>query len=126
MRLPEKWLLPMDKAILGQFNELKKNLPASDHVKLSADADSVLEDADEALNSNDASEVLEYRRQLGRKVDWDSIEKNPSTPSEVQNAARAKVYQLLTGKTHAEIPDTVELDKTLQPNLELRSHLTSY
>jgi len=56
-------------------------------------------------------------------ADWDAIEKNPSTPSEVQNAARAKVYQQLTGKIHAEIPDTVELDKTLQPNLELRSHL---
>jgi hypothetical protein len=106
-----------------QFEALKKNLPASDRVKLSADADSVLEDADKALNSNDPSEVLEYRRQLGRKIDWDSIEKNPSTPSEVQNAARAKVYQQLTGKIHAEIPETVELDKTLQPNLELRSHL---
>jgi hypothetical protein len=107
----------------AQFDALKENIPASDRAKLSADADSVLEDADKALNSTDPTEVLEYRRQLGRKIDWDSIEKNPSTPSEVQNAARAKVYQQLTGKIHAEIPDTVELDKTLQPNLELRSHL---
>jgi len=107
----------------AQFDALKENIPASDRVKLSADADSVLEDADKALNSTDPTEVLEYRRQLGRKIDWDSIEKNPSTPSEVQNAARAKVYQQLTGKIHAEIPETVELDKVLQPNLELRSHL---
>jgi hypothetical protein len=34
-----------------------------------------------------------------------------------------KVYRALGDKIHTEIPATVELDKTLQPNLELRSHL---
>ena len=104
---------------------LNKNLPASDAEKLSRDIDGVMKDADKALNSNDPAEVLEYRRQLGNKIDWDKIEKNPSTPAEVQNAARAKVYKAIGEKIHNEIPETVELDKSLSPNLELRSHMRS-
>jgi hypothetical protein len=60
---------------------------------------------------------------LGKKIDWDKLENNPTTPAEVQNLARAKVYKALGDKIHVEIPDTVALDKTLQPNLELRSHM---
>jgi hypothetical protein len=70
-------------------------------------------------------EILEHRRQLGRQIDWDKIEKNPSTPQEVQNAARARVYRALGEKIHDEIPTTVNIDKGLQPNLELMSHMKS-
>ncbi len=108
----------------SDLEAMKKLLPASDRVKLSADVDDVLEDADKALNTTDPVELLEHRRQLGRQIDWDKIEKNPSTPQEVQNAARARVYRALGEKIH-EIPGTVALDKTLQPNLELMSHMKS-
>lgn len=111
--------------LLDYIDNLKKNLPASDAEKLAKDIDGVLKDADKALNSTDPNEVLEYRRQLGQKIDWDAIEKNPSTPTEVQNAARAKVYRAIGEKIHSEIPDTVPLDKELQPHLELRSHMRS-
>jgi hypothetical protein len=109
----------------SDLEAMKKRLPASDRFKLSADVDDVLTDADKALNSNDPIEILEHRRQLGRQIDWDKIEKNPSTPQEVQNAARARVYRALGEKIHDEIPATVEIDKGLQPNLELMSHMKS-
>jgi hypothetical protein len=109
--------------LIQQMEDLKRNLPASDRVKLSADVDSVMDDADDALNTNEPSQLLEYRRRLGNQIDWDAIEKNPSTPQETANAARAKIYRALTDKIHAEIPETVELDKTLQPSIELRSHM---
>ena len=102
---------------------LKEQLPPSVRTALSQDVDAVMQDADKALNSNDAAEVLEYRRKLGNQIDWDDISKNPTTTAEVQNVARAKVYRALGNKIHTEIPETVELDKTLQPNLELRSHM---
>lgn len=111
--------------LTSDLEKMKKGLPASDRAKLSADVDDVLEDADKALNSQDPAELLEERRKLGNRIDWDAIEKNPSTPAEVQNAARARVYRSLTDKIHDEIPATVEIDKTLQPNLELRSHMKS-
>jgi hypothetical protein len=111
--------------LLDDIEALKKNLPASDAEKLAKDVDGVLKDANKALNSTDPNEVLEYRRQLGQKIDWDAIEKNPSTPTEVQNAARAKVYRAIGEKIHSEIPDTIPLDKELQPHLELRSHMRS-
>jgi hypothetical protein len=85
----------------------------------------VLQDADKALNATDPVELLEHRRQLGRQIDWDKIEKYPSTPQEVQNAARARVYRALGDKIYDEVPGTVALDKTLQPNLELMSHMKS-
>jgi hypothetical protein len=113
----------------GKFTDeieaVKKNLPPSVREALSPDVDAVMEDADKALNSSDPSEVLEYRRKLGNQIDWDKIEKNPTTAGEVQNAARAKVYRALGEKIHSEIPETVELDKQLSPNLELRSHIRS-
>lgn len=112
-------------ALTKDIDALKENLPASEKEKLSADADAVLEDADKIMNSHDASEILEYRRQLGQKIDWDAVEKNPSTPAEVQNAARVKVYRHITGKIHEEIPETVAIDKQLGPQLELRSHMRS-
>jgi hypothetical protein len=111
--------------LLDDIEGLKKNLPASDVEKLAKDVDGVMKDADKALNSTDPNEVLEYRRQLGQKIDWDAIEKNPSTPTEVQNAARAKVYRAIGEKIHSEIPDTIPLDQELQPHLELRSHMKS-
>ena len=85
----------------------------------------MMTDADKALNSNDPAQVLEYRRQLGKQIDWDQIEKNPSTPKEAQNLARVKVYKAIGDKIHSDIPDTVALDKVLQPNLELKSHMAS-
>jgi hypothetical protein len=109
--------------LTNQIDEIKKNLPPSVRDGLTADIDAVMEDADDALNSMDPSAVLEARRKLGNKIDWDDIVRNPTTPAEVQNAARVKVYRALGEKIHAEIPETVELDKTLQPNLELRSHM---
>jgi hypothetical protein len=107
----------------ADIDAVRDNIPPSVRETLSKDIDGVMKDADKALNSNDPTEVLEYRRQLGNKIDWDSIEKNPSTPAEVQNAARAKVYRAIGDKIHSEVPDTVDLDKKLSPNLELRSHM---
>jgi hypothetical protein len=112
-----------DAKFTDEIDALKKNIPPSVREGLSTDVDEVMQDADHALNSNDPQAVLEYRRQLAKQIDWDSIEKNPATPQEVQNAARAKIYRAIGDKIHNEIPETVELDKTLQPNLELRSHL---
>jgi hypothetical protein len=112
-----------DAKFTDEIDSLKKNIPPSVREGLSADVDDVMKDADKALNSIDPQEILEYRRQLGKQIDWDDIQKNPTTPKEVQNAARAKVYRAIGEKIHTDIPDTVELDKILQPNLELRSHL---
>jgi hypothetical protein len=89
------------------------------------DVDDILTDAEKALGSTAPIEILEQRRLLGRQIDWDKIEKNPSTPQEVQNAARARVCRALGEKIHDEIPATVELDKALKPNLELMSHMKS-
>jgi len=105
-----------------EIESMKQNLPPSVRKPLSADIEAVMSDMDKALNSTDPAEVLEQRRLLGKKIDWDKLESNPTTPAEVQNLARARVYKALGDKIHADIPDTVPLDKTLQPNLELRSH----
>jgi hypothetical protein len=67
--------------------------------------------------------VVEFRRQLGNSIDWENISKNPERPKEVQNTTRAKVYRAITDKIHSEVPETVALDKVMQPNLELRSRL---
>jgi hypothetical protein len=98
-------------------------LHASEKLKLSQDADAVLADASEILKSTDPAKVVEYRRQLGNSIDWENISKNPETPKEVQNVTRAKVYRAITDKIQSEVPETVALDKIMQPNLELRSHL---
>jgi hypothetical protein len=107
------------------IDQIKNNLPPSVRENLSGDIDAVIQDADKALNSTSPAEVLEARRKLGNSIDWDRIERNPSTPAEAQNVAKAKVYRALGDKIHAEIPETSELDKVMQPNLELRSHLQS-
>ncbi len=104
---------------------IKKALPPSLSKALGKDIDGVMSDADKALNSQDPAEVLEQRRQLGKTIDWDDIQKNPGNPTEVQNLVRVKVYQALGNKIHGEIPETIDLDKTLQPNLELRAHMKS-
>jgi hypothetical protein len=114
-----------DERIQGDIDAVKKNIPPSVRDTLSKDVDGVLLDADEALKSNDPTQVLEYRRKLGQQIDWDNISKNPETPAEVQNLSRAKVYKAIGDKIHTEIPDTVPLDKILQPNLELRAHMKS-
>jgi hypothetical protein len=110
-------------ALTKDIESMKNNLPPSVRKPLGEDIDAVMADMDKALNATDPAEVLEQRRLLGKKIDWDRLENNPTTPAEVQNLARAKVYKALGDKIHAEIPDTVPLDKTLQPNLELRSHI---
>jgi hypothetical protein len=109
--------------LTSEIEAIKKNLPASEKLKLSQDADAVLEDASDILKSTDPAKVVEYRRQLGNSIDWENISKNPETPKEVQNVTRAKVYRAITGKIHSEVPETAPLDKIMQPNLELRSHL---
>jgi hypothetical protein len=114
-----------NNSLTSDLDAIKKNLPASDRAKLSQDVDSVLEDAGDVLKSTNPAEVLEYRRQLGNSIDWENFSTNPETPKEAQNTTRAKLYRVLTDKIHSEIPETVELDKTLQPNLELRSHLSN-
>jgi len=112
-------------SLTDTIDKMKQNVPPSVREALGKDIDAVMQDADKALNSQDPTQVLEYRRQLGKQIDWDQIEKNPSTPKEVQNAARAKVYRAIGDKVHSDIPDTVALDKILQPNLELKSHMVS-
>lgn len=82
-----------------------------------------MEDASDILKSTDPAKVVEFRRQLGDSIDWENISKNPETPKEVQNVTRAKVYRAITDKIHSEVPETGALDKVMQPNLELRSHL---
>jgi hypothetical protein len=109
--------------LTSEIEAIKKNLPASEKLKLSQDADAVLEDASEILKSTDPAKVVEYRRQLGNSIDWENVSKNPETPKEVQNATRAKVYRAITDKIHSEVPETAPLDKVMQPHLELRSHL---
>jgi hypothetical protein len=112
-----------DNNLTSDIDAIKKNLPASEKLKLSQDADAVLADASEILKSTDPAKVVEYRRQLGNSIDWENISKNPETPKEVQNVTRAKVYRAITDKIQSEVPETVALDKIMQPNLELRSHL---
>jgi hypothetical protein len=109
--------------LTSEIEAIKKNLPASEKIKLSQDADAVMEEASEILKSTDPAKVVEYRRQLGNSIDWENVSKNPETPKEVQNATRAKVYRAITDKIHSEVPEAAPLDKIMQPNLELRSHL---
>lgn len=90
------------------------------HVK---DIDAVMGDADKALNSQDPREVLEARRVLGNKIKWDDLTDQPGTQPEFTNWTRAKIYKALGDKIHAEIPETVALDKQMRPNLELRAHM---
>jgi hypothetical protein len=99
------------------------NLPGGDEERLTKTVEKEMESADSALSSKDPKEVLAYRRKLGSQIDWNNIVKNPDTPGETQNLARAKIYRALTDKIHEEIPETVPLDKIFQPNLELQSHL---
>jgi hypothetical protein len=110
--------------LTGEIDALKKNLPPSVRGSLGQDVDAVMEDSSKALTSTNPAGVLEERRKLGNQIDWDKIEKNPTTPAEIQNTARVKVYRALGNKIH-EIPGTVALDKELAPNLELRSHMRS-
>jgi hypothetical protein len=112
-----------DLNYVGVQDGLKKSVPPSSRAVLSEDIDEVFSDSKDALNSKDPAQVLAQRQMLGKQIDWDSIEKNPGTPAEAQNAARAKIYKLLGAKLHDEIPETVELDKILSPNIELRSHM---
>lgn len=109
--------------LTDDFAAMKKNLPPSVRESLSGDIDAVMEDANDALNSHDASEVLETRRKLGNLVDWSDISKNPTTAAEVTNAARARIYRALGEKIHDAVPETVDLDRQLSPQLELRSHM---
>jgi hypothetical protein len=112
-----------NNSLTSDVEALKKNLPASDRAKLSQDVDSVMEDAGDILKSTNPAEVLEFRRGLANSIDWENVSKSPETPKQAQNTAKTLLYRTLTNKIHSEIPDTVGLDKTLQPNLELRSHL---
>jgi hypothetical protein len=104
------------------IDTMKKDLSASNQT-FAKDIDGVVRDADVALNSHDPAAVLEYRRQLGQKIDWGNIVKSPDTAGEAQNLARVRVYRELSQKIHSDVPDTVPLDKILEPNLELRSHM---
>ena len=109
----------------SDIDAVKKSIPASVRKTLSADVDDVVSDADAALNSQDPAEVLEARRQLGKRIDWSDFSNQPETPQQVTNVTLARVYRALGDKIHDEIPTTVALDKVLQPNLELKSHMKS-
>lgn len=120
---------PFEESIMQEgkvdevLDKVRDGLPAADEEKLNATIDKELQSADEALRSKEPTEILAYRRKLGDLINWNDIPKNPSTPGEVQNVTRAKIYRVITEKLHNEIPATARLDKVFQPNLELRSHL---
>jgi hypothetical protein len=122
---PFKTTVLEDGAIQTGLDAVKKSIPASLRDSLSKDVDGVLQDADEALKSNNPVEVLEYRRTLGKSIDWENVQKSPETAGQAQNAARVQVYKAIGNKIRTEIPETAPLDKILQPNLELRSHLAN-
>lgn len=119
---------PMPKSVAEdglldpQIDELKKAIPLSEREKGIANINEEMENAEDVLNSKNLQEVLEYRRQLGRKIDWENIDNVPESPKEVINAARARIYRALGDKVHTTAPQTVALDAELQPNLELRSY----
>lgn len=103
-------------------SELRQQLPGGDEERLNKAIDKEVENAQEAINTTNPQTILSYRRKLGSQINWNDIPKNPETPGEVQNVAKARIYKVFTDKLH-EIPGMLELDKTFQPNLELQSHL---
>jgi hypothetical protein len=112
-----------DNTLQPEIDALKtKRIPKSEREKLGENVDEEIKNASDALNSNKVDEILAYRRQLGNEIDWDKTAKNPETAGEVQNEARKTIYRALGNKVHTEVPATVPIDKTLQPNLELRSY----
>lgn len=110
------------KTISQRLNDLKLSIPASERDKAADNIADEIQNNVVALNSTDPREVLESRRQLGRRIDWENLTNLPETPKETVNSARALIYRALGEKIHDAVPDTVAVDAQLQPNIELRSY----
>jgi hypothetical protein len=111
--------------LIQDLAKMRENLPLREEDPLNKVVDKQLEAAYPALESTEPSEVLALRRKLGTQIDWNNITRNPETAGEAKNLTQVKIYNALGEKLHTEIPETVELDKIFQPNLELRSHLAA-
>jgi hypothetical protein len=109
--------------LLKDIDDVRDNLPLKLNDPLNRVVDTQMEAAYPVLESTDPSEVLAYRRKLGSQIDWANITHSPETAGEAKNLAQAKIYNALGTKLHAEIPETVDLDKVFQPNLELQTFL---
>jgi hypothetical protein len=112
-----------ESTLLKDVADIRENLPTKEDDPLNKVVDKQVEAAYPALNSTNPAEVLAYRRKLGTQIDWNNIVRNPETSGEAANLTKVKIYNSLGNKIHTEIPETVELDKVFQPNLELQSHL---
>ena len=112
-----------ESTLLKDVADIRENLPTKEDDPLNKVVDKQVEAAYPALNSTNPAEVLAYRRKLGTQIDWNNIVRNPETSGEAANLTKVKIYNSLGNKIHTEIPETVELDKIFQPNLELQSHL---
>ena len=110
-------------SFLQDITDLRDNLPLKADDPLNKVIDTQVQAAYPALESTDPAEVLAARRKLGTQIDWNNIVHSPETAGEAKNLAQSKIYNALGNKIHAEIPQTAELDKVFQPNLELQSHL---
>lgn len=102
--------------------DLKASIPASERAKGVENVNDEIENNADALHSNNLQELLEARRQLGRRIDWENLTNIPETPKETVNSARAIIYRALGDKVHEAVPETVAVDAQLQPNIELRSY----
>ena len=81
--------------------------------------------ATEALRTKNPQELLNFRRDLGKGIDWANLQdiaKAPKTTQDVKQIADARIYQAITDKLKT-IPGLAKLDEVFQPNLELRSWL---
>jgi heterodisulfide reductase subunit C len=112
-----------NSTLLKDIEDLRDNLPLKSEDPLNKVFDKQVEAAYDVLNSTDPKEVLAYRRKLGSQIDWSDIRQSPETTKDAKDLVQAKIYRALGTKLHTEIPETAELDKIFQPNLELQSHL---
>ena len=105
-----------------KLKDLEASIPASEREKGAANIADEIQNNVDALHSNNLQEILEARRQLGRRIDWENLTNIPETPKETVNSARAVIYRALGDKVHEAVPETVAVDGQLQPNIELRSY----
>jgi hypothetical protein len=113
-------LADTNSTLLQDIADLRDNLPLKADDPLNKVFDKQVEAAYDVLNSTDPKEVLAYRRKLGSQIDWSDIRQSPETTKDAKDLVQAKIYRALGEKLHTEIPETAQLDKVFQPNLELQ------
>ena len=112
-------------SLLEDLHTIKENLPLGASDPMAEAITNRTAAATEALRTRNPQELLNFRRDLGKGIDWANLQdiaKAPKTTQDVKQIADARIYQAITDKLKT-IPGLAKLDEVFQPNLELRSWL---